>query len=236
MMQVTSSTMTSGGTRWRRFGILFIPGFGVLAGMVFLLATGALAISLSISGIPFVLNATTLEGTGFVQYGVPDAVTNANTGLLLPAPASGTSTMTPAPGHTYAADTITHLAGGTITGLNQTVCVSLASVGLPGSMQVQTGASTVGFTNLNANAPDLVATTADFDQGINIGQDLGFALSGGNALADNGLFSQQAPHVVISGVHQLGIGTTAGTFTIHDLNLQAAFVNTCPTNPTPTFP
>src|SRR5258708_12192509 len=83
MMQVTSSTMTSGGTRWRRFGILFIPGFGALAGMLVLLASGSLAVSISISGIPFILNASNLSGTGFVQYGVPDQVTS---GAAIPAP------------------------------------------------------------------------------------------------------------------------------------------------------
>jgi hypothetical protein len=225
---LTTATMTSGGTRWRRFGILFIPGFGALAGMVFLLASGALAVSISISGIPFILNATNLSGTGFVQYGVPDQVTN---GALIPAPAAGVATVT-AGGHTYAADTVTKLDTATITGLNQSVCLPILGT----NMEVVTGATTANATAMLANAPDLVADTATFTGAVGnpffIGQDLGVALGG----SPNGQFSQAAPNVSIDGVHQVGLGTTAGSFVLHGLNLQASFVSACPTYPTPVFP
>lgn len=231
-MLVTTTTLTSGGTRWRRFGILFIPGFGALAGMVFLLATGSLAVSISLSGIPFVLNATNLSGTGFVQYGIPDQVTS---GALIPAPTTGTAT-TPGPSSTtYAADTVTKLDTATISGLNQTVCVPTP---LGVSMLVRTGATTANATGMLAQAPDLVADTATFTGTLTnpffIGEDLGVAL-GGSA---NGNFAQQAPSVSIDNVHQVGLGTTAGSFVLHGLNLQASFVanGTCPTYPTPTFP
>ncbi len=227
-MQVTSSTMTSGGTRWRRFGILFIPGFGALAGMLVLLASGSLAVSISISGIPFILNASNLSGTGFVQYGVPDQVTS---GAAIPAPATGVATAA-AGGHTYAADTVTKLDTATISGLNQTVCLPILGT----NMMVVTGATTANATAMLANAPDLVADTATFTGAVGqpffIGEDLGVALG----TTPNGQFAQSAPNVSIDGVHQVGLGTTAGSFVLHGLNLQASFVNSCPTYPTPTFP
>jgi hypothetical protein len=239
MMQVTSSTMFSGGTRWRRFGILFIPGFGALAGMLFLLASGSLAVSISISGIPFVLNASNLSGTGFVQYGVPDKITDGTVLNGIKAaggpPTTGTPTVTipsgPGAG-TYAADTVTKLDTATITGLNQTVCLPILGT----NMQVTTGATTANASSMLANSPDLVADTATFTGTLAnpffIGQDLGVALGG----SPNGQFSQSAPSVSIDNVHQLGLGTTAGMFTLHGLNLQAAFVGSCPAYPSPTFP
>jgi hypothetical protein len=127
--------------------------------MLFLLASGSLAVSISISGIPFVLNATNLSGTGFVQYGVPDQLSTLGGGTNIPAPNQGTATFAPGNGNRYAADTVTKLDTATITGLNQTVCVP-TPLGI--NMEVQTGATSANAVGMLANSPDLVATTATF--------------------------------------------------------------------------
>ncbi|MFY9614365.1 MAG: DUF6230 family protein [Candidatus Dormiibacterota bacterium] len=236
---MVSTAGLSGGTRWRRFGLVFVPGLGVLVAMLYLLATGALAVSFSMSGIPFILNATKLEGTNFVQYGTIDPLSQnlPTSGGLIPTPVTGTATKSVG-GATYAADTVTKMDTATITGLDQTVCVPLP---FGGYVKVRTGASTADATGLLASAPDLTASSATFDSGLAspvpgvpymlIGTDAGSALG----IGANGAFAQAAPHAVINNVHQVALGTTAGSFTLHDLNLQASFETGCPPMPAPSF-
>lgn len=219
-----------GQTRWRRFALPFIPGAAVIGAMGYMLATGALAVSFSISGIPFILNATSLTGTGFTQYGVPSLVTNGPAAAaLIPAPTQGdTPVATKATqAGTFAADTVTVLGTADINALNQTVCAQLpqpfAGLGL-GRMQVTTRASTAHATGMVVNAPALSATSAIFN-GMAIGNDAGLAL--GQAPL-NGQFSQTADSVTLNGLRQVALGTQAGTFTLNGLQLEAAFVNSCP--------
>ena len=59
----------SGGTRWRRFALVAVPGFlaaGVLGAMT---TQGLLAASFAVSGDSFKMSADSLSGTGFSQYG-----------------------------------------------------------------------------------------------------------------------------------------------------------------------
>ena len=59
----------SGGTRWRRFALVAIPGFvaaAVLGGMT---TQGLLAASFAVSGDSFKMAADELRGDGFAQYG-----------------------------------------------------------------------------------------------------------------------------------------------------------------------
>ncbi len=64
-----------GGTRWRRFALLAVPGFvaaAVLGGMT---TQGLLAASFAVSGDSFKMSADSLVGNGFSQYGdVADSV------------------------------------------------------------------------------------------------------------------------------------------------------------------
>ena len=65
----------SGGTRWRKFALVAVPGFvaaAVLGGMT---TQGLLAASFAVSGDSFKMSADRLEGQGFTQYGdVADSV------------------------------------------------------------------------------------------------------------------------------------------------------------------
>ncbi|MGW5877701.1 DUF6230 family protein [Nocardiopsis terrae] len=59
----------SGGTRWRRFALVAVPGFvaaAVLGGMT---TQGLLAASFAVSGDSFKLSADSFSGSGFSQYG-----------------------------------------------------------------------------------------------------------------------------------------------------------------------
>ncbi|MET9712807.1 DUF6230 family protein [Nocardiopsis alba] len=58
-----------GGTRWRRFALVAVPGLvaaAVLGGMT---TQGLLAASFAVSGDSFKMSADRLSGTGFSQYG-----------------------------------------------------------------------------------------------------------------------------------------------------------------------
>lgn len=228
-MPATTYPLGEGGTRWRRFALPFIPGVLVIGVMFFMLATGALAVSFSISGIPFILNATQLSGTGFTQYGIPSHVSNgAAAAGLIPAPTQGASPVATKPdgsGGAWAADTVTVLGVADISALNQTVCMPLPGpfAGL-GRMQVTTRATTAHATGMLVDAPQLSATSAVFNN-MAIGNDAGPALG---SAALNGQFSQTADNVTLNGLHQVALGTTAGSFTLNGLQLEAAFVSSCP--------
>lgn len=60
---------SGGGTRWRRFALVAVPGFvaaAVLGGMT---TQGLLASSFAVSGDSFKMSADQLRGEGFSQYG-----------------------------------------------------------------------------------------------------------------------------------------------------------------------
>jgi hypothetical protein len=226
MKRKTATRVPEGRTRWRRFGLAMVPTTIAAFVLVFMIATGALAVSFSISGIPFKLSASTLSGTGFTQYATVDPVTNAGSGALLPAASTQT-----VGGTTYDAVTITALATASIADLHQTVCAPIPSpLGaiLPHNKLLVTldaggGGTPATATGLVVDAPLMTAGSATFNN-INIGQDLGNALGGSN----NGSFSQHADSVAIHDVSQLSIGTTAGSFVLNGLSLSATFQDTCP--------
>ncbi|CAM5709090.1 Cholesterol esterase OS=Streptomyces griseomycini OX=66895 GN=FHS37_000922 PE=4 SV=1 [Streptomyces griseomycini] len=63
-----------GGTRWKRFAVVMVPGVAATAAVGIGLAQGALAASFSVSGQQFKVTAGHLPGQGFAQYGGVDSV------------------------------------------------------------------------------------------------------------------------------------------------------------------
>jgi hypothetical protein len=216
-----------GKTRWRRFIAATTIVTVMAAGLVYLTATGAIAVSLQMSGIPFKLSATNMSGDDFVQYATVEAMSNPNANLLVPADSTQK-----VGGDVYDATTVTVLGTASIENLHQTVCARIPSP-LGGILPkpnllvtIDAGRSAgqpVTAKNLVVDAPLMTAGSATFDNML-IGQDLGNALGGDS----NGNFSQQASHVSIDNLDQLAIGTQAGQFKLSGLNLSATFVGTCP--------
>jgi uncharacterized protein DUF6230 len=207
-----------GRTRWRRFGILFAPAVAAVGLLGYGVLTGAVAFSFAISGVPFQLSATTLSGTGFTQYGT-----------IAPVSAHGSVT---AGGTQYDAVTVTELASATITGLDQTVC-GPTPLGNYMLVEIKTPASAdTTATNLVVGAPLVAGTGGATFNSINIGQDLSTAT--GHGSGDLGQFAQTAASVSISGLQQVAISTSAGTFNLPGrFTVYASFVNSCPAAFTP---
>ncbi|MFB7511109.1 cholesterol esterase, partial [Streptomyces broussonetiae] len=58
-----------GRVRARRAAVMAVPATLVAAGLAVLTAQGALGVQFAISGMPFTVTATNLDGTGFEQFG-----------------------------------------------------------------------------------------------------------------------------------------------------------------------
>ena len=222
-----TTPVPEGRTRWRRFGIAAGLTSALAGGLVYLAATGALAVSFAMSGIPFTLSASQMTGDDFIQYAMPDKVSHPDASGLI----SADSWQTAANQDTYVAATVTRLSSAKIYDLHQTVCAPIPDpLGaiLPKKNLLVTilaggGGNPATASNMVVDAPLMQAGSAEFTN-INIGQDLGDAL-GGNL---NGNFAQNADSVVIKDLRQVVIGTSAGTFKLTGLDVIATFVSSCP--------
>ena len=240
-MKDSTGKLVQGRTRWRRFLILLGPALAMVSVMMYMVAAGAAPLTLAISGMPFRLHATTLNGDNFIQYATPTAVTNPAAGALVAGelagvgiPSNGAPNQAGTSGQ-YLADTITLLQNAKIDGLHQTVCAPMPNIfgfSIP-DLQVTIDASGQATAPvLTVQAPGLAAASATFTN-IIIGEDTGQAIVGyGYAGAPppltTGLFSQAADHVTISTLDQIAVGTEAGSFTLPGLTLSAGFVSSCP--------
>src|SRR5215471_18208383 len=57
----------AGRTRWRRFLMVMAPAYVAVAGIVYLVLTGSVAVTFAISGTPFTVTADRLESTAVAQ-------------------------------------------------------------------------------------------------------------------------------------------------------------------------
>jgi uncharacterized protein DUF6230 len=196
-----------GGTRWRRFALAFGASFAAICTVLVLMATGAIALPVTISGTHFKVSADSLvahsnpNGPAFVQYGAVDLVGGA--------PDSAVA--------------VTELpAGGTLTNLDQVVCGD-TGIPIPGwqKLIVELQATSADATNgLVVDATDLTASgTATFD---NI--KIGVPVTG----RTGSTFGQTADGVSINGVNQDAVYTQAGTFKLSGLHLHASHASSCP--------
>jgi hypothetical protein len=230
MRNSRTTPVPEGRTRWRRFSVATSIVTALAAGLVYLTASGAIAVSLQISGIPFKLSASNLSGNDFVQYATVDAVSNHNSGLLLQMAGVSPDASQTVDNEVYDAATVTVLSSAAIENLHQTVCAPIPGMSfLPKNkllVTIDAGRSAgepVTAENMVVDAPLMNAGSATFTN-IFIGQDLGKAL-GGDA---SGNFSQQADHVEINNLHQVAIATTAGRFRLTGLTVSATFTSNCP--------
>jgi hypothetical protein len=192
-----------GRTRWRRFFLAFGPAFGIVVVVMVLLATGAMALPITVSGTKFTVAASSLTTT---------AGTNAFVQI---------ANVDPAPGGGLTAVATTILQnGGTLNNLSQTVC---GPTGLPAGFAnlkvVLTANPAVAASGLVVDATDLTGD-ATFTN-IQIGVPFLNPRTGAYT------FAQTADNVSINNLNQTAVYTQAGTFTLTGLHLGASFTGAC---------
>ena len=219
-MTETDDPKPVGKTRWRRVPLVLVPAYAAIAGLVFLAASGTLAVSFAISGTQFTTTADSLasngtdgNGQGFYQLGVADF-----TGAGAPIP-----------------QVESIIPNATLTNLCQSVTVG------PLTLVTKAGngpGGPVKATNLVTDATSLSASLGSFSN-FQVGQDMGTftnpALSapaargsGPNvttAPVPTGTFGQTAGSVTLTKLRSVGSATSASSFTVPDLSL--AFSTPC---------
>jgi Family of unknown function (DUF6230) len=192
-----SHAAVAGRVAWRRYVMIFIPAVALAGLIVVLSGRGAIAASFAISGAPFKLSADSLDGTGFTSY------TSVDTGA----------------GRTHHAVTPAGFASARLTNLCQSV-VSPSPFG-PVTMRLTAGRTTpVTATNLVSDFDQLSGdiTFTTYASGVDAGQ-----LSGGPATGATGGWGQQARAIHIDRLRQHTYATTAATFVLNGLAIDAAF-------------
>src|SRR5215471_1573880 len=203
-----------GRTRWRRFLIVLAPAYAVIAGIVWLAASGTLAVSFAVSGTALTITADNLttgaadgNGIGLYQFGVADFAGNG----------------TPVP------QVETVIPNATLTNLCQSVSVG------PLTLRTTAGSAAntpVTATGLVVDATSIAASSATFTN-INIGQDIGQFTSpaltapNGRGTGPNvttgpvpaGTFGQTATKATLGGLRQVANGQTAASLTLPGLNV-----------------
>jgi hypothetical protein len=180
-----------GRVRWRRFALILMPALASVIVLVVLTAQSVLAVSFAISGVPFTVTASQLNGQGFEQFGVLDhSVTRGN--FFLASSAIRTATLS-------------HL------------CLS-ANLGLAILKITAGNGSDVSGSDLVIDANRL-SGNASFTK-INIGQDASTLTQVPGVKGPAGAFALDSQTVAISNLRTHAYATTAGTFTLPGLSLR----------------
>jgi hypothetical protein len=195
-MKDTSGAQVLGRTSLKRLGIVLVPTVAVAGVLGVMMANGAIAMSLAISGQTAQMTVGELNGSGFAQYGGVDQEANGT-----PVPVA-----------------VSSFSNATISkGLCQSVTTDLSKLtgGLLGDYTLTLTASGATATNLVIDLQSLNADEADFTT-MNIGTDAGD--SGGQT----GLFAQTATNADLKGIKQVSNATTAGSFDLQGMSLSIA--------------
>ncbi|MER6732265.1 DUF6230 family protein [Streptomyces puniciscabiei] len=188
-----------GRVRARRAAVMAVPATLVAAGLAVLTAQGALGVQFAISGMPFTVTATELNGTGFEQFGGLDNM---------------------ADGSPNAGDTGGQELVVTSAIKNATLTKLCQSVDLGGTNLLITaggGADKVQASDLTTDSSELSGDAA-FNN-IEIGNDAS-TLTKAGVKGPIGVFSQQADTVRIANLRQTNYATTAGVFKLPGLKLR----------------
>ncbi len=196
-MKDAQGSLVQGRTRWRRFAAVMVPSAVAVGAIVFGMANGAIAASFAVSGSSFKVSASSLDGTGFVQYG---GLAQEKSGAIHPVAVAG-------------------IPSATITNLCQSVVVP----GTPFSVILRAGGNGTPATATNLMF-DLTSLKADASfTNINIGQDAStLSAAGPDAHGQAGGFGQQASHITLTNVQQVAWSASAGTFNLSGLDLQVS--------------
>jgi hypothetical protein len=200
-----------GGVRWRRFaGMLTITG-GAAAALVALTAQGVLASQFSISGMPFVVTADRIDGTGFEQFATIDE-------MIEDSPNAGDT-------GGQVVVIVSAMDQATLSNL----CQSVSLGGKYLKITAGDGKDKVTAKTLIVDS-DMISGDASFKK-IKIGQDAstfdGSELPDGTKQVDQvpgvnggeGVFGQQADSIEILNLRQNNYATTAATFKLPHLRM-----------------
>ncbi|MCX4765698.1 DUF6230 family protein [Streptomyces sp. NBC_01275] len=194
----SGSAQRRGRVRLRRAAVMAVPAAAVAAGLAILTAEGALGVQFAISGMPFVVTADRLDGTGFEQFGSLD-------NMIENSPNQGDTG-----GQVLVVTSI--VKKGTITNMCQ-------SVDLGGIQLVLTaggGSTPVSVSNLAIDS-DEIKGDAEFNN-IEIGGDSSTFTKGG-VKGPEGVYGQQADTVVIKNLYQHNYAATAAVFKLPGLHM-----------------
>lgn len=184
----------SGGTRWRRFALVAVPGFvaaAVLGGMT---TQGLLAASFAVSGDSFKMSADSFSGDGFSQYG---DVANSVDGS---ARAVGLSSVNTAELENLCMSSLWDLPIGEAT------------------LVINAGASTpVEGTNMVIDIEQLQGD-AEFGA-IEIGRDASTLDKAENGQGPEGGFGLQADSITVSDMEMTSWAVSSGSLRLSGLNL-----------------
>ncbi|MDQ0993676.1 DUF6230 family protein [Streptomyces sp. V3I7] len=188
-----------GRVRLRRAAVMAVPAAAVVAGLALLTAQGALGVQFFISGMPFTVTATELDGTGFEQFGDLD-------NMIEDSPNSGDT------GGQVLVIT-SAIKEAKLTKLCQSVDLggtNLLITAGGGSRKVEAADLTTDSTELSGDAAF---------RNIEIGNDAS-TLTKAGVKGKPGVFSQQADHVHIDHLRQTNYATTAAVFKLPGLKLR----------------
>ncbi|MGW3119391.1 DUF6230 family protein [Streptomyces sp. NPDC001107] len=200
--QTTVSTRLTGHTRWRRLAVAMVPTLLASAGLCTAVARGALAASFgvspnsfTVSGESFQISASTLDGQGFVQFGVLDRGAHAS----YPEALSG-------------------IRSADLYDLCQSVVQDVPVLG-PVTLRLTSGSG-----GSPAHADRLVADSHDLKgdalfHNINIGQDAATVQGVPGVHGAPGGFGEQADTVRIDNLRQQTRSVSAATFRLPGLHL-----------------
>ncbi|MEV6305738.1 DUF6230 family protein [Actinoplanes sp. NPDC051861] len=196
----TATVIPAGRTRWRRFGAMMGIVTALAAALVLLTGKGVLAVSFSISGMPFTVASPRLHGTGFEQFATLDEM---------------------APDSPNAGDT-----GGQmiliVSAINEAELYGLCqSINLGGTnLRITAGSDRIPVTARRLVVDsDLITGDAEFNK-IDIGQDASTLNKVPGVNGGLGVFGQQADEVTITNLRQNNYATTAATFRLPNLRME----------------
>ena len=184
-------TPSQGRVKWRRFALVAVPAVIVAGALIGLTAEGAIASSISVSGEQYLITASKLTGTGFEQFGGQVAGTSGTQPVIISA-----------------------IHSATLTNLCQSVSIGPITLHLTAGG----GGTPVTAQNLVVDASGQTGSRAVFHN-ISIGLDAGTLNEDPGADGASGGFGQQADSMEIDNLVQHTWLTTAGTFTLPNLNL-----------------
>lgn len=188
-----------GRIRLKRAAVMAVPATAVAAGLMILTAQGALGVQFAISGMPFVVTADKLEGSGFAQFGALDH-------MIENSPNEGDTG-----GQVLVVTSV--VKNGKLTNLCQ-------SVDLGGIQLVLTAgnkSTPVSVKNLAIDSDDIKGD-ASFNN-IEIGRDSSTFDKVGQQ-GPPGVYGQQADTVTITDLYQHNYAATAAVFKLPDLHMR----------------